>query len=383
MALSFNLFSPGNLDPANSYGLFPLELGRHLAALGHHANFMPAGDRVSPLMDDATRELTTRPFVLQPGATVDLLFGYPTIHRYFSTTAGAPRLALTMFESSRMPEDWAEPLNECDAVITPSRFCRDVFRDCGVSAPVHVIPLGVSNVYRPVGRSTDRPFTFLAFLDRLKRKGGLLAMTAFVRAFGDRDDVRFVIKHRSMERASFKPKPATSVNGNGAAGNKRAGLIITNKNIEVVQADLTESELYALYSRCDCLVMPALGEGFGWPPREMAATGGIALATSFSGLADDIDLWGLPLPYTLQRAGWEGVKELQGKPLGQWAHVDVDAVAERMRWVYEQRELLRHRAMRNAPRVRELYDWSAIAGRVANLSALLLHVRELQTKRAA
>ncbi|MCL4863385.1 MAG: glycosyltransferase family 4 protein [Caldilineaceae bacterium] len=342
---SINVCTPGHLDMADSYGLIAGQLARHLTALGCHVNLLALGDNQHPNQPADVAAITGQPMRAALGS---ISLGYPTgYHRYPAIAQVGPRVALTMFESTRLPAGWAEVLNTMDAVITPSQFCREVFQRCGVTAPmqVHVVPLGVSEVYRPAQRKTDGPFTFLAFMDRGLRKGGLTALQAFLRAFGDDSNYRLILKGRT-------PK---------------VGMSLTNENVEVIQRDMSELELHELYLSAHCLVNPTKGEGFGLIPREFAATGGISLSTGWGGTADDIAQWGIPIPYRLVKADWRGAKALEGQDLGDWAEVDSMELAALMRYVALERERLLRQAHNQAPQVRRLYDWRRFAERVLDL----------------
>jgi glycosyltransferase involved in cell wall biosynthesis len=106
------------------------------------------------------------------------------------------------------------------------------------------------------------------------------------------------------------------------------------------------------------MVNANLGEGFGLIPREFAATGGPTLATNWGGTADDIDEWGIPIPYNMAPA-WKGHDVHEG--LGEWAEPDVDALATLMREVSDYRGLFAELAMEKAPRLHELYSWRNFA----------------------
>lgn len=341
---SLTIYTPGHWDMYDSYGLIACELARHLSALGVRVSAMGHGETVRDNQPDDVRAITAQPVVPTYGG---ILLGYPTGYAAHGFMASrGPRIAVTMFESTKLPPGWAEPLNECDAVVVPSRWLVDVFRDSGVRVPIHVVPLGIGSIYQPAERAVDRePFTFLAFGDRGKRKGRVWAEQAFVLAFGDDPRVRLLIKSR------------------------RGGLNVTctNPNIDHIQRDMTERELYELYLSCDALVNPNMGEGFGLIPREFAATGGIALATNWGGTADDIGIWGIPLPYELVEADWDDNKRLAGLPLGEWAMPDVEATARMMRDVFERRDYYQRRATLMAPRVRRMYSWRRFAERVMDI----------------
>jgi hypothetical protein len=276
---AITVYTSQHWDMADSYGLIACQLARHLTALGVRVNAMSLGKTVMDSQPDDVRAVTSRPILPTFGG---IAMGYPTNYHHHAPLHYGPRMALTMFESSKLPQDWIAPLNDMHAVIVPSEFCRTVFMDSGVTAPVHVVPLGVGDIYRYQERSTGRPLTFLAFFDRGERKGGMMAQQAFTRAFGDDMRYKLILKARAA-------KPGRA-------------LVLTNPNIEVIHQDMSEQELYELYCRCDVLINPHKGEGFGLLPREFAATGGFALTTGWSGTADAIEQWGYALPYTLETA---------------------------------------------------------------------------------
>lgn len=335
-----NVCAPGHLDPLDSYGLIACELSRELTRLGVHVNALALGRRQMDSQPPDVAAVTAQPIRAALGG---ICLGYPTTYaRHGALVQAGPRVAVCMFESTKLPAGWVEPLNRCDAVVAPSWFCWEVFRRAGVRVPSYVVPLGVGDVYTPAERTPGRPFTFLAFLDRGKRKGGMVALQAFLRAFGDDTAYRLVLKSRD---------PKVKID-------------LLNANITLVQRDMSEEELYRLYLDCDVMINANRGEGFGLLPREMAATGGIALATDWGGTADDLEVWGHPLPYTLVEADWRGAKNLEGQDLGVWAEPDVSRIAEILKDVALNREAYQVQARLAAPVVRRLYSWPKFAERV-------------------
>ena len=337
------LYASGNYDPADSYGLIACQLVRHLTALGVHVNALGMGRTVMESQPCDVRAVTSRPIVPALGG---LVMGYPT--RYTAHGAllyAGPRVALAMFESSEMPQGWAEALNKMDAVIVPSWFCADVFLAGGVTVPVHVVPLGVCDTYRYQKRTAGRPLTFLAFLDRGERKGGIVALQAFLRAFGEDTNYKLILKGRTA----------------------KVGFELSNCNIEVILEDMTEAELYGLYCRCDVLINPHKGEGFGLIPREFAASGGLAMTTAWSGTADGIDQWGYGLPYALEPARWTGNKSLAGQELGEWAVLQPDDVAVHLRRVAHDWGRYAMRLPARAQAAHTLYSWRDFAANVLSI----------------
>jgi glycosyltransferase involved in cell wall biosynthesis len=340
---AITVYTSQHWDFADSYGLIACQLARHLTALGVRVNAMSLGRTVMDSQPDDVRAVTSRPILPTLGG---IAMGYPTNYHHHAPLHYGPRMALTMFESSKLPQDWIAPLNDMHAVIVPSEFCRTVFMDSGVTAPVHVVPLGVGDIYRYQERSTGRPLTFLAFLDRGERKGGIVALQAFLRAFGEDERYKLVLKGRTPKKQGFE---------------------LTNPNIEVILQDYSEQELYELYCRCDVLINPHKGEGFGLLPREFAASGGFALTTGWSGTADAIEQWGYALPYTLETAHWRGNRTLQGQDLGVWAKIDPVRLAHELKMVAATWDYTRTLLPQKAQAARRLYNWRTFAEQVLTI----------------
>lgn len=326
-----NLFSP-TWDACDSYGRLASELASGFEACGYHVN---------QFGDDAPENQSVRP------AFGGLFLGYPTLFsefyeaKYGAFASMGPRVAITMFESTRLPDGWAENLNRCDAVVVPAHFLVDVFREAGVGTPVEVVPLGISNAFTNVTRravpENGEPFTFLCIGDRGLRKGWHKVSMAFVRAFGNDMAYRLIIKRRSPMQ-------------------------FTNPNFEAIPDDYSDAEMADLYRRAHVMVFPSAGEGFGLPPREFAATGGVVLATNWGGTADNLSQWGISLPYTLVDA-WEDKSEWFHK-LGQWADVDIDVLADQMHFIADHFENYADFGVRAAGFVRSHYRWESFARRV-------------------
>jgi glycosyltransferase involved in cell wall biosynthesis len=307
--------------------------------MGVYVNLFAHGEEQVPSQDAELRNLVMQPVRPSLGG---IFLGYPTgweAHENPLLQLG-PRVGLTMFESSKIPEGWAFEMNKMDHIVTPTNWGKRLFEADGVTVPITVTRLGLGQAYRPRLRPPGRrPITFLTFIDRGKRKGGIAATNAFIDAFGDSPDVKLIIKGR---RANIK-------------------LGFINPNIETIQKDMTEEELADLYARCDVLINPNMGEGFGLIPREFAATGGIALATGWAGTGEDLEKWGWPLPYNLVKADWRGARALEGNDLGNWAKPDVPGVTQVLKHVVKNIDQYQREAERRAPALENYYDWKQYA----------------------
>lgn len=338
-----NVCLPASADPLDSYGLLGTRLATGLADLGVYVNLFATGPRDVPHQDAALRTIIEQPIRAALGG---IMLGYSTtFNRHNGLTQMGRRIGITMWESSVPPKAFLQPLQEMDAIITPSTFCKQVFADAGVTTPIHVVPLGVNKLYQPVERTEVGPLTFLAFIDRGLRKGGPTALQAFIAAFGDDMNYQLILKGRKSKIQAE----------------------ILNPNVTLIQEDYSEEQLYELYKQCHVLINPHRGEGFALLPREFAGTGGISLTTAWSGTADDLDQWGIGIDYKLVRADWAGHNQFSKMDLGEWAEIDTGALAEHLGDIADNRDFYCRRAARLAPNVHKLYSWEAFARGVLNV----------------
>lgn len=335
-----NLWCPTR-DTIDSYGRMVLEL---------EAGLERAGWTVHDFAVNAPSRPSDGTMVLG-----GILAGIPPMYKLYPTLAHiGPTLALTMFESTLIPPDWVDPLNKCQALVVPSAFLIETFRNSGATLPIHVVPLGISPAFhrfhpRVFTCTEDEPFTFIAIADRGIRKNWGAVMQTFNKAFGDDLCYRLILKSRT-------------------------GVInfpVTNPNIEVIAQDMDDEALCALYHRAHVMVFPTRGEGFGLPPREFAATGGLALATRWGGTADDIDQWGVPIEQYTMEPAYQGKTAWSGH-VGDWAVPDGAALTQQLRDVVEGYEAMNAQAEIRARFVVDTYTWDAFAQGVGQIYQAML-----------
>jgi glycosyltransferase involved in cell wall biosynthesis len=221
----------------------------------------------------------------------------------------------TMWESDQLPAGWAEQLNYARAVIVPTRFVAQVFRNSGVTVPIEVIKQGIDpDIYHYEERPAHSQLTTLIVGPVDNRKNTLTAIAAWEQAFAGDNEARLIIK-TNYGYHNYTP------------GDPR---------IQYIDVNETTRGIAHWYRQADILL--ALGnEGFGLPLVEGMATGLPVIALSSEGQADVAeDARGLLL--TVQPTTWEVDNRSPFGPSGLRGVPGIEDVASHLRWIATHRD---------------------------------------------
>jgi glycosyltransferase involved in cell wall biosynthesis len=265
-----------------------------------------------------------------------LTFGTPA---EFMARDDNKHIIFTMFEADRIPERWVVALNKYDHIITPSRYCIDVFRACGVTTPMSKVHLFATDFeyYNP----DTKPFIFSHQNSLVKgaQKGWDLVIRAFLTLYKDSEDVQLVLKARSHEWANEK---------------WYYPLLKKQKNIEVIIKDFTDDEMQNFYKTTNCFVYPSRGEGFGLPPVEAMAHGIPTILTrahshtEFSKYGIEIGTTGRAFSYYNGRVHDTGI--------GWWVEPSIDELIIMMKRVHDNYKSYKEMAKNNKFKIESLFN---------------------------
>lgn len=282
---------------------------------------------------------------------------------------GVINLLQLAWEESRISPAWVESFNETlDAIAVPAQFVRKVLIDAGATMPVRVTGHGIEHILgvtaQPYPGALGKTFKFLHVSSCFPRKGPDVLLAAYAKAFTAADDVTLVVK-------TF-PNPHNTV-AEDIAG-LRAELGADCPDIVLVNADLPLPQMLDLYQRCDVLVGPSRGEGFGLPFAEAMAMGLPVMVTGYSGQLDFCnaeDGWLIDFRFAPAQSH-------VAQPYSVWAEPDADDLARLMREAFATpAEERRRRGAAAQARVLRDLSWDRCA---ANLREL---VRDLDATSVA
>lgn len=278
-------------------------------------------------------------------------------------------LANYAWEESGFPAPWVEEFNaSLDLVTVTSRFVAKVLRDNGVSTPIAVVGNGVDQVTTapPAQPQTVQAgFGFLHVSSGFPRKGTDVLLAAWGAAFTANDAAELVIKtfpniHNRIaeELAAFRATHPTAA------------------PIRLIDADVDDAAMAALYATADAVVCPSRGEGFGLPLAEAMALGKPVITTGFGGQTDfctDATAWLCDYQFAPARTHLGVLDSV-------WVEPDAPSLAQAMRAVFKAPPDHRaHRAAAGQAQIRAHHGWNHVTARTRAAVATVWASAEAET----
>lgn len=248
------------------------------------------------------------------------------------------RIGYTMVENTKIGENWVRLCNQMNALLVPSEYLVDVFKDCGVTKPVKSVKQGMDSRKFPyVHRKKKTPFIFgtIGYMDERKNWKDLIQ--AFCSEFDRNEPVELWIKNSNQYFSHTR---------------------FCDPRVKVINRLYSFYEIQKLYPLIDCFVFPSHAEGSGLPPREAMATGLPVILTNWSGMTEVADP---EISYPLTPKAID-VTDVRGpEQPGFMARIDVSELMYWMRYVYEHYDEALTKGKKASDYVHREYNWDTCA----------------------
>ena len=317
MRISFNT-SPSGLNMDTGYGLAGFGIVTSLQRCGFTVPYK-----------DAT-------------ASVELAFCMPDNSDW--SNPSAYHIQLTPWESTKLKPGWADNFNRADEVWATSQWVADVYRAEGVTVPIYVYEHGIDPMWTARRRRSNGILKFLHVGEPAPRKGGQMAMEAFVDVFGNSKDHTLTIKawNQSSIRVYDKQKSILGLPQN------------IYENVNTIYDNFNEAEMVYLFQQHHVLVYPSMGEGFGLIPLQALATGMPTICTEVWAPYKRFLSPSLLLDSSLVPSDWPGMHP------GSFYLPDYEQLKLAYTNAANDFESLSGKAYKNSFAVRDEYDWDKL-----------------------
>ena len=263
------------------------------------------------------------------------------------------KIAYTVWESTKVPDDWIDPLKAVDMIWVPSNWGRQIMIENGFSEDkIEVVPGGVdSEIFSPLAK----PHPELSKIDKFKfihvgryeeRKGTPQLIRAFDEEFGGSDGVVLVLVSHNPFIENFD------------LWNEINKLDIKHHDqVIAIEPFKEHATMASLFTACDAAIFPSRAEGWGLPILEAMACGLPAITTDYSAPTEFVseanayllsyELCDITQPYFLSHSG----------NYGKWAEPDGQQLRQLMREVFENRRDAKIRGLGAAIEVAHRWTW--------------------------
>lgn len=207
---------------------------------------------------------------------VDVLWNGVGDHKVAMTPQHGLRLAILVWDSDQLPDEWVEILNHrFDAAVCLSPHLVATARRNGVTIPCACVPLALpleDFLSQPVARP-NKTIRFGSVSSFHPRKNTLTLIDAFRKTFGSRDDVELVI-HSNLSFGDTFRNLRDALEAEGV------------RNITLSMRNIDESEKNKLINSFDIFVNLSRGEGYSIGAREALAMGKPLVLSKVGGHVD-------------------------------------------------------------------------------------------------
>lgn len=288
---------------------------------------------------------------------------WPTV---FEQMPARRRIGQTVWETDTIPTPWRSTIAVADELWVPTQWNADAFRSAGWDRPIAVVPHIIdSTVAEPAPvELPDDVTVFVTVAAWEQRKRPDLTIEAFLRAFTADDPVLLVVKTGASTVSWFTRSPM-----------ERETWWQTMELVKrfprppavLLETDVwTDAQVAGLVERADAFVTLTAAEGWGLGAFDAATRGVPVVITGGGGQREWLGADApFVVPFTPEPALHPDRKLFE--PGMQWARADVDAAAEMLRAIHEDRRGARQAAAPMAARLRRDYSPEVVGAQMVEL----------------
>lgn len=256
---------------------------------------------------------------------------------------GNRSVVFTMWETDYLSPEWVRNLNRAAFVVAPSQWNIDSFKNCGVKVPIYKVPLGYNPLYYNKEDSFPSECVF--------------GTAAALNAGGIRKDINKVVgafsKAFPNENVKLKIKLTPHCKFD----------LPIDARIELIKDYLSPLELANWYRSLTAFINTSHAEAWGLHLTENMACGRPIISPKYSGVTEYFDEEvGYVVDHEIVPAFGSGLAPYSGH----WAEAKEDSLIEKMKEVYNNRNVAKEKGEMAALRASNYY-WKLMGQKLFKL----------------
>lgn len=268
-----------------------------------------------------------------------------------------------IWETTKLPPDFAEPLKRVDEIWTASEYTKQAIINSGVDKPIFIIPEAIDTSVDYSGLPTytsgqEDKYRFYSIFEFTERKNPRALLEAFWTEFRNDEKVSLTIK---TFVDSYHP-------------NKRYEILNQMRNLKnelnfkwfapvyIFNRLLDRYQMYRFHKSFDCFVSAHRGEGWGIPQMEAMLVGNPIISTNCGGIHEYLtnDDHAKLIPYKSVPIKGNNRNQQWYLPDQNWAEIDSNKLRKAMREVYENQQQARNMGSRAQSYIKDKFSIPAV-----------------------
>lgn len=263
------------------------------------------------------------------------------------------------WETSKIPLDFALPLQNVDEIWTGSKHNEQAMKNAGVTKPIFIIPEAIDAKLTPGELDpyiceNKKDYKFYSVFEWTERKNPAALLEAYWREFEGVKGVSLTLKTYQI---SFGPDKREPINHQIRKIKARLNLK-SYAPLYMYRQLMDRRQVYRLHRTFDCFVSAHRGEGWGIPQMEAMIMENPVISTNLGGiheyLTDKKDV--LLIGYTMVPVDNLGYNANWYTPDQKWGKINMAELRKAMRWVFEHRDEAAKIGKRGRQTVTERFD---------------------------
>jgi len=300
-----------------------------------------------------------------PNPDLDISYTLPKNFSHRFDKKAKVKAAIYNYESSILPQEWKNEINNIDFIFPSSNWTRQNFIDNGwdekkcITVP-HGINLDILKCNKVFPLKNNKKFKFLNVSIPHFRKNMNLVLDAYYSLFKESDDVCLVIK-TSLNKP--KHKFECSFLEQLMQSQKKFGKKLPTVEVIVDVLD----DMTPLYNSCDAVVSGSSSEGFGLPLLEGLLLEKIIIAPNCTGQLDFLNK---------DNSLLVDVKKIDADERYQYWRVNkgakvympnIDHLASQMINAYKNHKSLKENLFKNNNLIKDKFNWNQSAKQIEEI----------------